>query len=248
MNTNESTEDLLSRAAAFRVLASGAMYPDAQCKQDLLQELSAAIRSASALGQARAAALAVLEHAWAVADEDSLIEEYSRLFIGNDAIVPHETAYGNTGRSAELADISGFYLAFGFDLRADQREVPDYLSMELEFYSLLLLKQAYALVQGWPDKFDITRDAAKAFLADHLGRWTGAARARAVERQAAPTYGLLFETIADLVQRECQAFAVQPAPLVCGGPDFMQAASFVCPMEQVSVETHTGAAPTGEQK
>ena len=236
--TNESTEGLLSRAAAFRVLASGAMYPDAQRKQGLLQELSAVIRSASALDQAQAAALTKLEHAWAVADEDSLIEEYSRLFFGNDAIVPHETAYGNTGRSTELADISGFYLAFGFDQRADQREVPDYLSMELEFYSLLLLKQAYALVQGWPDKFDITRDAAKAFLADHLGRWTGAVRERAAERQAASTYGILFETIAEFVQQECQTLAVRPAPLVCGGPDFMQDAAFVCPMEQA---THVGA-------
>ena len=234
--TNESTEGLLSRAAAFRVLASGAMYPDAQLKQGLLQELSAVIRYASALGHAQAAALAKLERAWAVADGDSLIEEYSRLFIGNDAIVPHETAYGNTGRSAELADISGFYLAFGFDLREDQREVPDYLSMELEFYSLLLLKQAYALEQGWSDKFDITRDAAKAFLADHLGRWTGAVRERAAARQAAPAYEILFETIAGLVQHECRTLAVQPAPLMCGGPDFMQEPAFVCPMEEAACD------------
>ena len=233
MNSNESTEGLLSRAAAFRVLASGAMYPDAQLKQGLLQELTM-IRSAPALGHAQAAALAKLERAWAVADEDSLIEEYSRLFIGNDAIVPHETAHGNIGRGAELADINGFYLAFGFDLRVDQHEVPDYLGMELEFYSLLLLKQAYALEQGWPDKFAIARDAAKAFLADHLGRWTGAVRERAAERQAAPAYGILFESIAEFVQHECRTLAVQPAPLMCGGPDFMQAAAFVCPMEEAA--------------
>lgn len=248
MKTNELTGDLLSRAAAFRVLAGGAMYPDAQLKQDLLQELSTVIRSASAQNHVPVAALTKLEHAWTVADEDSLIEEYSRLFIGNDAIVPHETAYGNTGRSAELADISGFYLAFGFDQREDQREVPDYLNMELEFYSLLLLKQAYALVQGWPDKFEITRDAAKAFLADHLGRWVTSLCERAAERQAAPAYRVLFETIAELVRHECQTLAVQPAPLICGGPDFMQDASFVCPMEQASAETPAGAASTNEPK
>ncbi|MCR4300765.1 MAG: molecular chaperone TorD family protein [Sulfuricaulis sp.] len=247
--TNESTEGLLSRAAAFRVLAGGAMYPDAQFKQGLLQELSAVIGSAPAPGPVQTTALAKLERAWAGVDEDSLIEEYSRLFIGGDAIVLHETAYGNTGRSAELADINGFYLAFDFDLREGQHEVADHLGMELEFYSLLLLKQAYALEQGWQDKFDIARAAAKAFLADHLGRWVDTVRERAAERQAAPAYGILFETIAELVQHECQTLMVQPAPLICGGPDFMQAASFVCPMEQASAATHAGgAASTNELK
>ena len=49
-------------------------------------------------------------------------------------------------------------------------EAADHLDMELEFYSPLL-KQAYALEQGWQDKSEIARDAASAFLADHLGRW-----------------------------------------------------------------------------
>lgn len=242
MNTNELTEGLLSRAAVFRVLASGAIYPEASFKQRILQELSAVIHSAPALDYAQVTALANLRRVWADTDEDSLIKEYSRLFIGNDAIVPRETAYGNTGRSAELADISGFYLAFGFDLREDQREVPDYLSVELEFYSLLLIKQAYALEQDWLDKFDITRNAAKAFLADHLGRWVGKVCERAIEHQAAPIYKSLFEIISAAVQRECQALAVRPTPLICDGPDFMQDAAFVCPMEQAATQTPAGEA------
>ncbi len=222
---------LIRRAALLRLLAAGFLYPDAALKQRLLQDIAA-----MPAGDAAASALAALEHAWAMASEESLMDEYSRLFIGGDAVALHETSYSGTGRSTELADINGFYLAFGFDLRAGQHEVADHLGVELEFYSLLLLKQAYALEQGWQDKFEITRDAAKAFLADHLGRWVDSVRERAAARQAAPVYQALFEAAAAAVQRECQTLAVQPAPLMCSGPDFMQDASFVCPMEQASAE------------
>lgn len=260
MNTNDEITSLIRRAALLRLLAAGFLYPDAEFKQRLLQDIAA-------MPADDAPALAALERAWAVADEESLkaqsghpwpaplasvlsaTDEYSRLFIGGDAVVLHETTYSGTGRSAELADINGFYLAFGFDLRAGQHEVADHLGMELEFYSLLLLKQAYALEQDWQDKFEITRDAAKAFLADHLGRWIDKVHERAIERQAAPIYRILFEAIAAAVQRECQAFAVRPAPLMCSGPDFMQDAAFVCPMEQSSADTQAGAgAATDELK
>lgn len=227
MNMNDESASLIRRAALLRLLAAGFLYPNAALRQRLLQDIAA-------MPADDAPALAALERAWAVADEESLTDEYSRLFIGGDAVVLHETTYSGTGRSAELADINGFYLAFGFDLRPGQHEVADHLGMELEFHSLLLLKQAYALEQGWRDKFEIARDAAKAFLADHLGRWVDTVRERAAERQVAPAYQSLFETIADLVRRECQALAVRPAPLMCGGPDFMQAASFVCPMEEAA--------------
>lgn len=230
MDTNEEIENLLRRAAVLRLLAAGFLYPGAELKQRLLQDI-AAIPAGDAT---TAHPLAALERAWAMADEDTLTEEYSRLYIGGDAVLLQETAYCNTSRTAELADINGFYLAFGFDLREDQREVSDHLGMELEFYSLLLLKQAYALEQGWPDKFSITRDAAKAFLADHLGRWPQAVRERAAERQAAPIYQILFETVTEAVQRECQVLGVQPAPLNYSGPDFMQAPTFICPMEQAA--------------
>ncbi len=242
MDTNNESASLMRRAALLRLLAAGFLYPDAALQQRLLQDIAA-------MPAHDAPALAALKHAWAMAGEELLMEEYSRLFIGGDAVVLHETTYSGTGRSTELADINGFYLAFGFDLREGQHEVADHLGVELEFYSLLLLKQAYALEQGWQEKFEIARDAGKAFLADHLGRWVESVRERAAARQAAPMYRTLFEAVADAVQRECQTFAVRPAPLMCSGPDFMQDASFVCPMEQASAEPPAGAgAPNGELK
>ena len=236
MDNNEESAALIRRAALLRLLAAGFLYPDAALQQRLLRDIAA-------MPADDAPALAALKRAWAMADEESLTDEYSRLFIGGDAVVLHETTYSGTGRSTELADINGFYLAFGFDLREGQHEVADHLGVQLEFYSLLLLKQAYAQEQGWQDKFEIARDAAKSFLTDHLGRWVDSVCERAVARRAAPVYQTLFEAVAFAVQRECQMFAVRPAPLMCSGPDFMQDAAFVCPMEHAPVEP-----PAGELK
>lgn len=228
MNTHTEITNLIGRAALLRVLAIGLLYPNKEFKHKLLDAIAALPTETSTTH------VTTLQLALLLADDEALTDEYSRLFIGGDAIMLHETSYSSTGRSTELADISGFYLAFGFDLRDDQHEIADQLGVELEFQSLLLLKLAYALELGWEDKFEITLEAAKAFLADHLGRWIGSVVARAVERQATPMYLALFEAIHDAVQRECQAFAAQPAPLMCSGPDFMQDAEFICPMEHTT--------------
>lgn len=231
---NDSVESLLARAGACRALAEGFFYPDSGLKQRLLARLERTRTFARNGGNAEPPELAALARAWTHIDEGVLIEAYSRLFIGQDAVVLHETAYGDGGRvagkPAELADISGFYLAFGFDLKDEQRELPDHLGAEIEFLSLLLIKQAYALEEGWADKYEIARDAAQAFLRDHLGRWVGAVRDVVAER-GEPAYGALLEVAAAAVARECAALDVTPTSLARAAPDFMQASSFTCPIE-----------------
>jgi TorA maturation chaperone TorD len=37
--------------------------------------------------------------------------------------------------------------------------------------SLLLLKQVYAIAEGWTDRYDVAMRASIAFLEDHLARW-----------------------------------------------------------------------------
>lgn len=238
MNTHTEITNLIGRAALLRVLATGLLYPNKEFRRELLDAI------AKLPTDTTTTRLTTLQLALLLADDEALTDEYSRLFIGGDAIVLHETSYSSTGRCTELADISGFYLAFGFDLRESQHEVADHLGVELEFQSMLLLKLAYALEQGWEDKFEITRDAAKAFLADHLGRWIGSVVTRALGREATPVYLTLFEAINDAVQHECQAFVAKPAPLMCSGPDFMQDAEFICPMEH-TVETPLHANEAG---
>ncbi|MDW8469780.1 MAG: molecular chaperone TorD family protein [Burkholderiales bacterium] len=149
-------------------------------------------RAAVACARARACRA----RAWAGTDDEHARDEYARLFLGSARAPMRETAYGDgrrlAGRSAELADIAGFYAAFGFAMSDEDRQPPDHLCAELEFCSLLLVKCAYALRDGWTERGRVAEAALRRFLEDHLGRWThafcdlvGLAAARAPYRESA---------------------------------------------------------------
>jgi TorA maturation chaperone TorD len=100
---------------------------------------------------------------------DTWVAEYNRLFEGNVACPINESGFIRRDKGAILADISGFYTAFGFKLSEDASEKVDHLTAELEFMAMLLVK----LVQA-PDKEDASRtthDALGSFSFDHLGEW-----------------------------------------------------------------------------
>jgi nitrate reductase assembly molybdenum cofactor insertion protein NarJ len=47
-------------------------------------------------------------------------------------------------KATELSDIAGFYRAFGFEMNQEgDRDMVDHISVELEFYSLLMMKYLY---------------------------------------------------------------------------------------------------------
>lgn len=90
------------------------------------------------------------------------------LFYETEMGLPHEFR-----QSQELADISGFYHAFGFQTGGEIRERPDFLATELEFMYLLALKEAYAIAEARESNQQVCVDAQRKFLADHLGKWSG---------------------------------------------------------------------------
>jgi len=71
----------------------------------------------------------------------------------------------------ELADIQGFYRAFGLDISEDEKERCDHISVEMEFMQFLLYKQAYALEHHGKEEAKVCCDAQKKFLKEHLGKW-----------------------------------------------------------------------------
>jgi hypothetical protein len=71
----------------------------------------------------------------------------------------------------EMADIAGFYRAFGFENGGLIRERPDYLSTELEFMHTLTLKEVYAREAGEQEHLEVCVDAQRKFLQDHLACW-----------------------------------------------------------------------------
>jgi nitrate reductase assembly molybdenum cofactor insertion protein NarJ len=127
----------------------------------------------------------------------------------------HETEYGRMrgmSKGRDLADIAGFYHAFGLRLDEERHEMLDHLGVELEFYAILLLKQEALLALGDAEGGEIVRDARRKFLAEHLGGLAGAVADRGEVRDD-PIYGAVFVACARRIAEECAAVGVTAAPL-----------------------------------
>lgn len=113
--------------------------------------------------------------------------EHDRLFEGGVSCPPNETAYIRRDKGAILADLNGFYHAFGFDPAAEVGEKPDHIVTELQFAALLLVMAARAAAGGRDEDEATTRRALFLFAADHLGAWIDifGQRLGAVARQPA---------------------------------------------------------------
>ncbi|MFZ5823812.1 MAG: TorD/DmsD family molecular chaperone [Bacillota bacterium] len=100
--------------------------------------------------------------------------EYNLLFAGQGVPCPlYETEYTSSHvwmQTQQMADIAGFYRAFGVDVQ-QSGERPDNLASQLEFMSLLCMKEAVATADGNAEAAEICREAQSKFLTNHLGRW-----------------------------------------------------------------------------
>jgi putative dimethyl sulfoxide reductase chaperone len=210
---NEVLQHLLGRAAVYQLLAFAFGYPD----EESLEQLRVFIedvaehpiagefdlqKSLSELGESLNSSL------------DALAIEHTRLFAGDVLCSPYETGYDSDGfiKTRQLADISGFYGAFGVRI-TDSRPAPaDFIATQLEFMSLLALKESFALEQGMVDEQQIAIEAQRAFLEDHLGRWA-AAFCKNVAQTAEPD-GSIYPAAAALllhfVRKEIQRVDARP--------------------------------------
>lgn len=85
-------------------------------------------------------------------------------------VSPREVAYRPTADPGWLlADIKGFYTAFGFQPRSE--EPIDHVAVQTGFLGFLALKLAYARYSENADWADVVEGGARAFLADHLVHW-----------------------------------------------------------------------------
>lgn len=220
--------DRLARSARIRILAHGFAYPDPMAWRQFTQD----VRSLRELGSPKeSGALASLTRTLeAVTDPRP---EYARLFLGRTPCPLNAAAYTGArqlaGPAADIADVSGFYLAFGLDLPEEGGERPDHLAAQLEFYSALLAKEAWAVAQRWDERTEITEEAAAAFLRDHLGRWQGVLVRTLPEHQARPPYPQLAQWLDAMLATELRLRGVEATPFGLPGPDPMQADDMTCP-------------------
>ncbi len=166
-------ERALARAALYRLLGLIYSYPARSAASELTAACDVAEVAAALTCDEVVEATAVVRDRLESAPPPRLEAQYQRIFtLSYSAECPlYETAFSASHlfqQTQQQADLSGFYRAFGIQVRGER---PDHLSTELEFAYLLALKEAKARRDEDRDHWVVSRHAARAFLRDHLGRW-----------------------------------------------------------------------------
>jgi DMSO reductase family type II enzyme chaperone len=230
----------LARSGVYRHLGRAFGYPT----PSVLEELVAVGTQLAGMREAPEGvreSLARFAVAAREADPSTLADEYVFLFDRQVRCPPYESAYGEApqmaGKSAELADVAGFYAAFGLTPATARPDMEDHIAAELEFMSVLALKEAYARAEELPDGLTVTRHAQTAFLAEHLGRWAEAFASRLQATTPVPYYAAAAELLAVWIRTELEALGATPVRLQSvadPGPPGEDA--FTCPMAAEPVE------------
>lgn len=153
---------------------------------------------------------------------EAIEAEYLRVFthvITSDCH-PCETAYTATHmfqQAQKIADLNGFYRAFGVEPDVER---PDHVSVESEFMAFLIQKEANALSNGRPRRAGFVRRTQRTFIEDHLGPWVRTfARFVEIKAEEGPYAALaaltkrLFESEFEELSAEVRELTGPPKPL-----------------------------------
>lgn len=213
--TTIDVKELLARSVIYRLLSLGFLYPTRDLVATLRDEAGKADKEVDVYGRWVTRLTKVFEEGVDQISISGLESDYARLFEASvqTPCPPYESNYGsiNTfGMTRQLADVAGFYRAFGLKLSDTNKEMPDHISAEMEFMHILTLKEAHATMEGWKDKVSITRDAQKKFLQDHLGRWASAICTAMQKSAGAEFYRELADITNSHIEREVSLFKIKP--------------------------------------
>jgi TorA maturation chaperone TorD len=124
---------------------------------------------------------------------------------------PYETEYyparETFQRSQKLADIAGFYRAFGIEPSSTWPERPDHISLELEFMAFLIMKKRLALSAEENDGRGVEQamicdNAALKFFAAHLSWWVPAFATGLHRKAGSGLYAAIAQVLAAWIPAE----------------------------------------------
>ena len=170
-----STETTIRRAGIYGLLARAFAYPDDRTIEVVRREsqsLTAALRGYDSDKSYHEAAVEFTEITADMTD-DKLKSLHNELFVGRRQCQLDESEYDEAifNRYQRLADIAGFYRAFGFNVSKGANQRADFIGTELEFMQVLLLKRAYAEEQEWKEEARTCLSAESTFIREHLEWW-----------------------------------------------------------------------------
>lgn len=214
----ERAESALARATLCRLYAQALREPGASWRSEW-DEIAAGVPTAlDVLAEgdfARAAAeredLGALGAA--ANDLERLRGAHTRL-IGHcprAGVTPYETEWtGSAGEILQyhlLADLCGFYEAFGLALAPECDERADHLALELSFLCFLYVKEAQA--EEGSAGLDLVRAAQCSFLEQHVLAWAPSFCARVEREDGTGFHGRAARLLASFLERERVRFGLE---------------------------------------
>ena len=146
--------------------------------------------------------------------EEELSQEYTRLFIGPGRHVsPYESVHlgGDSGSlwGPQTTALKKFIESAGSTYTDIYRDLPDHISVELEFMAQLTEIEADAWRANNSSKALNSIQFQKEFLAHHLGRWTHSFSVRVEELAEHPIYPQMALVVRNFVDDEIKELAAQ---------------------------------------
>jgi TorA maturation chaperone TorD len=210
----ETLQTLLDRACVYSFLS--AVFSDPSSKEFSrvgnaeLQTtlLEACIRlEASRKGRFATGAAEKLVEAIKNMNPHQVHEEFIRIFghTLSKEIAPYELEYLKNQEvfavTQSLADINGFYAAFG--LHVDAAERADHIAIEAEFLSHVILKEAVAIENNLGEEsIEVCRKAQHDFMREHFLWWAAGFAAGLAAHPSASFYRCAGEFLLDFLKSE----------------------------------------------
>jgi len=219
--TGNVADAALARAVVYRMLSMGFQPPT----EARLEEIGArdGFRAVTAALQYLDVSAAARLESLAVPDADTLSASFWRLFghTTRGLICACETEYGPDNgfhQPQQLADIAGYYFAFGLHPVAATDTRADHIACECEFMDFLSRKQAHLLDQAdagadVSETLEVTEIAERSFLREHLGRFGRAFAARVATEDGDGYFGALGRLLLAFVDAECTRVGVEAGPV-----------------------------------
>lgn len=209
----------LGSVAVARALALGFALPSDESTARL--EALAATLGAWADGvspSVRAAAGALAEAIGDALDTgglDALAADHETLFGIDGVCAPYEGAFERDPfrETRLLADIAGFYAAFGAEPGGPALDRVDHAGCQLEFLAFVGLRRLAAEEAGDAEAAATCRDAEAALLRDHLGRFLPALCDEISAIAISPVYMSLAALARAWVADELAARCIEPRPV-----------------------------------
>jgi TorA maturation chaperone TorD len=163
---------------------------------------------------------------------DHIKVEYDRVFglVIPKECPPYETEYHPTSyafqRSQQLADIAGFYRAFGLEPSGAIPERPDHITLELEFMAFVLLKKRLAAATEEAgaeasERILVCEQAERSFVKDHLAWWVPAFATGLLRKAGGGYYHAIARALAALIPVERHRLKL-PAPFKPVQPELIE--------------------------